>query len=68
MTLLPLIVRRISPAARTAVCLVAVAWFTGAGCAEKPAEEAPVDVEQQRQEHMKMMQRETGQAPAPESK
>ena len=35
------------------------------GCAEKVVEKKPEDIEKSRQEHMKIMQRETGQAPAP---
>jgi hypothetical protein len=57
-----------TPAAWTAACLLAISTLTTMGCAEKAVEQAPVDVEQERQEHMEMMQRETGQSPAPGTK
>lgn len=68
MKCLSCIAKGLSAAAWTAVCLLAVSTLTIVGCAEKAVEQAPVDVEQERKEHMEMMQRETGQSPAPATK
>jgi len=59
------IAKELRRAARTAACLFAIFAIKCVGCAENAVEQAPKDVEKERQKHMEMMQRETGQAPAP---
>ena len=62
------VAKRLSPFVRMAICLFVACMLLAAGCTEK-AEEAvektPAEIEKSRQEHIKMMELESGQtAPA----
>jgi hypothetical protein len=60
--------RRLMPAIGAMACSSIMLVVVSAGCAEKKTveEKTPQEIEKSRQEHIKMKQRETGQAPAPQ--
>ncbi len=71
MTRFESVAKRFSPFLRKAICLLAVCMLLAVGCAEKPkeaVEKTPAEIEKSRQEHIKMMQQESGQTVPPESK
>jgi len=66
MNVLGLLGSRLKWAARIAAGLSLFAIVLTCGCAEERVEKAPEDIEKARQDHIKMMRRESGQTTTPE--
>jgi hypothetical protein len=64
MRLRDLLANHLRRAVRGAGLLPVMLFALCGGCAEKPVEKSPQDIEKSRQEHIEMMHREAGQAPA----
>ena len=71
MTRFESVAKRLSPFVTKAICLFAVCMPLAVGCAEKSeeaVEKTPAEIEKSRQEHIKMMELESGQTAPAESK